>query len=65
MQDAARYTYYNSFVGLLRQIHERFLGVADGSHLVASIDQLLGTSEPFRPDVNWASAIQQVGLVVT
>ena len=36
-----------------------------GSHLVASVDQLLGSPEPFRPGMTWASAIQQVGFLGT
>ena len=57
--------YYNSFLGLLEQTHREFLGVTPGSYIVGSVGQLLGTEQPFRPDVTWASAIQQVGFLVS
>ena len=57
--------YYYSFKGLLKQIHREFLGWTPGSHVVGSVGHLLGTEQPFRPDVTWASAIQQVGFLVS
>ena len=57
--------YYYSFKGLLKQIHREFLGWTPDSHIVGSVGQLLGTEQLFRPDVTWASAIQQVGFLVS
>lgn len=64
VQDASKIQYYESFAGLLKHTHGMFIGVANGSNLVAAIDKLLGTNEPFKADINWAGAIQQVGLLV-
>ena len=52
--------YYNSFADLLKHTHREFLAVPPGCYLVAAVDQFLGTAQPFRPDITWASAIQQV-----